>query len=297
MRHYWIVPTGVLIALLIAGFFVGWIQLLLAPDTYGVIFTRAHGLEKSVVRPEGITWRWERIIPGALTLYRFPLTAQSMNLSISGILPSGDVYAALTPEHPDFSFQLHLSGLYRLKPEALPGLTDTVRLRPDGLSDLYATWSEQMRSKATEIALGAEVAAAPAASGTGLPDVTGGIAELIAAQLPRSFPHLEFVSLAATVVRVPDVALYAQLRNTYLGMAAARESTMKNEAARLAVQEVQQKAAEERQERNLAILGKYGELLDKHPALIKFLFLTTAKSFSPQDLQNLDLLDRLNRLE
>jgi hypothetical protein len=303
MRRYWFIPAGIVLALAIACFFVGWMQLSLAPDTYGVVFTRAHGFEKSSIHPEGITWRWERLIPGALTLYQFPLKAQKAAISVSGTLPSGEVYANLAPEKPDFSFQIDLTILYRLRPEALPGLAETTRLRPDGLSDLYQTLIEQMKSKAVDISLAAAQSSSPSSSASAELEIGSATVSLTAmaarieSELPKDFEHLEFVSLAATVVRMPDFVLYQKLRATYLEMAAAREATLKTAAARLATQQEEQKLVEQKQQQTLSILEKYGELLDKHPALIKFLFLATSKSFSAQDLQNLDILDKLINLE
>jgi hypothetical protein len=58
-----------------------------------------------------------------------------------------------------------------------------------------------------------------------------------------------------------------------------------------------QSAAEKRHERTIAVLEKYGVLLDKHPSLVKFLFLASVKNFSALDLQSLDIMGKLDGLE
>jgi hypothetical protein len=247
-------------------------------------------------RPEGFTWRWERLVPGALTLYRFPLKTQKADLTIQGYLPSGEVYSSLAPEKPGFSFEIGLSVLYRLRPETLAGLAESARLRPEGLADLYDTLIQEMKGAALESALTAAGAQASAGTGTSLPSTTD-IVSGIAREFPRRFSHVEFVSLTPTVNRMPDFALYQMLRNTYLQVAAAREDTLKTAAVRLANQEAEQKSLQQKQEQTLSLLEKYGQLLDKYPVLIKFLFLTATKGFSTQDLQTLDLLDKLGGLE
>jgi hypothetical protein len=298
MRRYWFIPAAIVLILAVAFFFVGWVQLSLAPDTYGVIFTKTQGFERTIVNPQGITWRWERLIPGALTLYRFPLNAQSVEIPVTGSLPSGEVYAALAPEKPDFTFEVRLSLTYVIKPEILPGLAESSRFRPDGLSDLYRTLVQEISAKVASLALDAPVAPSEKSSEAvpGAQNISG-LAERIQTELPKSFAHVEFLSITTNVVRVPDVALYQRLRETYLSVAAVREESLRSAAGRLAAQEAAQEAAEKKHERTISVLEKYGALLDKHPALIKFLFLASAKSISALDLQSLDILGKLDQLE
>jgi hypothetical protein len=292
MKRFWIIPAAIVLVIAIACFFVGWLQLSLSPDTYGVVFTKSHGFEKNVVDSRGITWRWERLIPGALTLYAFRLSARSVEIPVSGSLPSGDVYAQMAAEKPDFSFEMRLALSYRLRPEILPGLAETSRLRPDGLEDFYRTFVQEAASKASAIMLESPVSADQAERGA-----MEGLTERLETELPKSFAHIEFLSIQATSVRVPDIALYLKLRDTYLKVSDARQEVLRTTASKLAAQEAEQAAAEKRHERTIAILEKYGELLDKHPALIKLLFLSSSKNFSALDLQSLDIMGKLDELQ
>ena len=295
MRRYWFIPAAIILILAVVCFFVGWVQLSLAPDTFGVVFTRIQGFERTVVNPEGITWRWEKLIPGALTLYRFPLKAQSVEIPVTGTLPSGEAYAALAPEEPDFTFEIHISILYRLKPEILPGLADTSRLRPEALPDLYKTLEQEISAKAASLVLESSGTDSGPEAGPG--QEIPAFADRIKTDLPKSFEHVEFLSVTANIVRLPDIALYQQLRGTYLRVAAAREESLASSAARLAVQEADQNAAEKRHDRTITVLEKYGVLLDKHPSLVKLLFLASVKNFTALDLQSLDILGKLDELE
>jgi hypothetical protein len=290
---------GIILALAIIGFFVGWVQLALASDTFGVVFTRTHGFEEAAIPPQGFSWRWERLVPGALTLYRFPLKAQSMDLTIKGSLPSGETYATVTAEKPDFSFEISLSVSFRLRPAALPKLADSTHLRPEGIAEYYKVLTQGMQSRALSIALAAPITGGES-NASGNPEAIAPFANsdvfsrLITSELPGFFPEIEFLSLAPFAVRIPDLALYERLRSVYLNVVTARENALKASAARLVTQEADQQSTRLKQEQTLASLEKYGELLDKHPGLIKLLFLTTSKGFTAQDLQTLDLLDKLN---
>lgn len=282
MKRYWFIPAGIVFALAIACLFVGWVQLSLPPDAYGVVFTRARGFEKAVISPQGFTWRWDKLVPGAFTLYSFALTPQSINATVSAELPSGSVYASVAPEKPDFTVQMRLSALFRLAPEALPGLAENAHLRPDGLVDFYHALSAQIQSTAIDLALSGDTS-------------PGALAHTVEAGIPNRFPQLVFESVSAAVVHEPDMALYERLKQTYLAMAAARASSLASAAGRLAGQEEQAKAADQKQQQNLSLLEQYGQLLDKHPSLIKFLFLVLGKG--SVDMQSLDLLDKLKQLE
>jgi hypothetical protein len=269
MRRYWFIPAAILLIIAAACFLLGWVQLRFSPNSYGVAFTRAHGFEREVVRPQGITWRWERLVPGLLTLYVFPLDAQSVEIPVTGSLPSGETYSALSAEKPDFTFELRLSLLYSLKPDVLPGLADTSRLRPDSLSGMYSMLAQEIASKAAALSL----AAPTAASGGGAEETSGArsieaLTARIESEIPKAFPHIQFHSITAVVVHAPDTLLYERLRETYLRVTAAREETLKSAAVRLAAQEADLAAAEKRHQRTVTVLEKYGELLDKHPSLI-----------------------------
>ena len=285
MRRYWYVPAAVLLVLLVAAFLAGWLQLALPPDACGVIYTRTRGFDPEVVRPRGFTWRWQRLLPKALVLYQFDLPPRLAELPVSGSLASGAVYASLVPERPDFSYELHVAVRYRVRPEALPRLADRDGLRPEGLADWYRTADADLVRQVTETALDSAAA-----------DATGVAADLVA-RLPGRVPDLELLDIAPTVIRMPDRELYERLRTSYLAAFTARESALAAAAGRLAVLEAAALIDEQRHERSIAMLDRYGELLDRHPALIQFLFLTTSGKLTADDLRTLDLLGHIPPLE
>jgi hypothetical protein len=271
--------------LIVVAFLVGWLQLALPPDTFAVIYTRNRGFDPVVVRPEGFTWRWQRLVPKTLVLHPFTLSPRLAELPISGTLASGSVYASLVPERPDFSYELHVTIRYRVLPDALPRLAEKDGLRPEGLSDWYRTADAILLRQATEAALASEAA-----------DATGAAADLVAS-LPDRVPDLELLDVAPTVIRMPDRELYTRLRSVYLTSLGARESALVAAAGRLAVLEAEARIDEQKHERSIAVLDHYGKLLDEHPGLIQFLFLTTSGKLTTDDLRNLDLLDHLAPVE
>ena len=206
-------------------------------------------------------------------------------LPVSGALASGAVYAALVPEKPDFSYELHVTVRYRVRPESLPRLAELDGLRPEGLAEWYRTADADLARQSTETALASSAS-----------DASGVAADLVEG-LPARVPDLELLDVAPTVIRMPDRELYARLRVAYLASLAAREAALVAAAGRLAVLEAEARIDEQRHERAIAVLDRYGEMLDRHPNLIQFLFLTTSGRLTTDDLRTLDLLDHLAPLE
>ncbi|HVP19979.1 MAG TPA: hypothetical protein VMU36_13385 [Spirochaetia bacterium] len=292
MRSYLYIPAAVLLVLVLVGFFAGWAQLSLGPDTWAVVFTKSRGFEKEVIGPSGFTWRWERLVPHAITLYRITVSTERAEVDVRTNLPSAEAYSALMPERPDFSIEMKLSALYRIRPEALPELVANEGLRQENIGDWYDQVNAEIQRRAAELALGA---AHQDLSGDAA-DASSFSAELVK-KLPSGFPHLQFVTISPVIVKMPDELLYGKLRSAYLKLVDEKERAMSALVPRQAAEDVVLNSARDRQEAALAALNRYGELLAKYPSLIKFLFLATSQKMTSKDLQTLDFLDKLNRLE
>jgi len=297
MRHYWYIPAAVLLVLAVVGFFAGWVQLSLGPDTWAVVFTTTRWFASTVINPSGFTWRWERLVPHGLTLYRITLTSEKTDLDIHAALPSADAYSALMPEKPDFSVDMKLSAIYRIRPEALPALVGQEGLRQENLGDWYEQMNAELARRATELAMSAQTAGAEGPGAQGQSMDAAQLAARLAKSLPGDFPRVQFASLSPVISKMPDAVLYAKLRSAYLGIVDEREKAYQALAPRQAQDEAAQRSALQKQEASIAILTRYGELLKKYPELIKFLFISSSQKLTARDLQTLDLLDKLSPLE
>ena len=288
MRRHWYILAAILLVLLVVGFLACWVQLSLGPDTWAVVASRSGTVESAVVAPGGFTWRIGRLVPGLLTVHRFTLAVQRVDQTIAASLPSGPAYSSLAGQPADFSFEIRLSVRYRIHPSALPDLVRTGGLRPDNLADWYDGVNAEMPRHTRDIAMD-----------TGRPADGPGdtLASAITTLLPDRFPYLELLTVTPVVVKAPDFDLYRALKASGLRVIAAREDSMKALAPRIAAEEAAEQASVRRHEASIAVLEKYGELLGKYPALIKFLFLTTTRSFSAKDLQGMDVLKALDALD
>lgn len=292
MRNFWYIPTAVLVVLAIVVFFAGWLQLSLGPDTWGVVFIASRGFERTAVDPAGFSWRWQRLLPRSLTLYRIPLGIMKADLAVKAALPSAEAYSSLVSDRPDFSLQATVSVLYRIRPEALPALVEKDSLRQETLASWHQLLQADIQRQATELAL----SIAGGGSGGNLADA-GGFANAVARGLPSRFPQVQFISVVPVVVRMPDPDLYLKLKAAYLHMVEQKDTALSAMAPRLAAEEAAQRIALQRQEASIALLTRYGELFHRYPSLLKFLFLITAEKLTPKTLLELDFLDKLPVVE
>jgi len=294
MRNFWYIPAAVLVVLALVGFFAGWLQLSLGPDTWGVVFIASRGFERRAVDPAGFSWRWQRLLPRSLTLYRIPLGIVKADLTVKATLPSGEAYSSLVSDRPDFSIQATVSVLYRIRPESLPALVEKGGLRQETLTSWHQLLQSDIQRQATELAL--RIAGGAAGSGGDLADARG-LADTMARELPGRFPQIQFISVVPVVVHMPDPDLYLKLKGAYLHMVDKKDAALSAMAPRLAADEAARRSVLQRHEASIVLLTRYGELFDRYPSLIKFLILARGEKLTPRALLELDLLDKLPLVE
>jgi hypothetical protein len=262
--------------LIVAGgvcFYIGWIQIDLPPGSYTVVHTRTGGYESELVRSGQFAWRWERLIPDNLTLYSFVTDPVSIDLpSISGILPSGEVFAAAMEGTPDFSFEVALTITISVQPDSLPQLVAEEGLVPADMGD----WLERRAMEASSLATAA-ILADPAAY------LEQGGTERLARQIQdtAAMQNLVVEGVIPRTIRVPDPALYAAARDSYLAMARAQQDQE--------IDVIRQQAS------NLRVLEEYGKLLNQYPVLLQYLYIRELKGAGTEGA-DIDILDILRAL-
>ena len=190
-----------ILALTATTFLFGWVELVLPPGTYGVVFTKSGGWDEKVIPSGGITWRWERLIPTNMTLYRFDQTSHEVRHRFTNSLPSADVYATeLGLDIDEFSYDLGILILLRLRADHLPGLAATQDIRPDTLH----AWYDQVPSDAGSVAQSALLSS----KATELMMDFRSLEEIVRQQIERQHPNLEVLKVALTPYAIPDYDLY-----------------------------------------------------------------------------------------
>jgi len=256
-------PAGGVIATLLvliaaaAAFFFGWMQFRLDEGEYAVVYRKSHGYETELVRNEDFKWRWEALLPTYLTLHKFKLTPQSVDITQKGVLPSGRIYNEIVDDSLDFSWEIEAKINYRINPDSLLPL---VKSGFDDLDSFYSDYEIKLNSAVPDIINQVMI------NNPNEETVIG--QNWFSESMKNSVIDERIDIVEASLIRwkYPDMTLYAEARRLTLETMRERQavvSEVENIAARL----------ESTQEVRLSLLKGYGEILDEYPLLIDFLSL------------------------
>ena len=246
-----------ILALAAAAFLVGWLELSLPAGTYGVAFTKSGGWDEEVIAPGGITWRWERLIPTNMTLHLFDLTPHAVSLRMTAHLPSAELYAAeVDIDADEFSYDLGIVILLRLRTDHLPGLVAKEGLRPETLS----AWYEQATSGGGDTATAALLSNEAAV----LVMDPQPLEEIVRRRLEQQHPELEIIDVELTPFSIPDRDLYLLAKTAVAARLDAQQRARSVVAADLALMREQAR-------QHAASLRELGRTLAEFPELIDLL--------------------------
>ena len=252
-------------------FVAGWIQILLPPATYGVLFSKTGGYDSRVMQPGVFVWRWERVIPNNVTLFLFEVQPHSIASPLSGELPSADAVASMLPGAAgaaDFRYQATVSVTFAVRPEALPDLVSEEGLTPEDLTH----WTGMKGSAVGRAALALLQQRAQAAALTDLAALEAEILKPLAAE----FPELQVLGVRFSDLRLPDIEIYERGRRAYLELMDAQHEARRAAVIELAHERERGLAAQETRRAALQVLREYGAVLQEYPVLIQFLALQNA---------------------
>jgi hypothetical protein len=276
-----------LIVLLVLGgvvFYFGWVQFRLPADACAVIFTRTGGFDTRVTMPGTFSWRWERLLPGNLTVYRYSLAPHRARVEVRQTLPSAELYSAVLPDKPDFSIRAVADLEFALRPESLPGLLREESLYPEGIPEYYRHEADALGAALVELAAGAAQ-----------PPIGGEPA--FRSELAKRFPHLDIRRLELRELQQPDSGLYELARQSYRSLVASRDRAREAAESALAGERAREALARERESASLQSLAAYGELLNKYPVLLKAMYVQNLSGRELATVPGFDLDRVLSGLE
>ena len=266
MKNFFIT---LLILIILGGvvFYFGWVQFQIPPDSVGVLFTKTGGFEETPVMPGTFVWRWERLLPTNMTIYTFPLKKQQTEITVSGSLPSADLYATVLPGEPDFNYTVTVSLLYSIDPADLPRLLEKQLPGSDLLPQLVTVLEESGSAVLTKYMYRAVT------ENRHILD----FGEDIESYFVKEFPYLTFHAVNPIILDLPDIGLYREAKTQYVSLMRQQNDILQRETAQAATIK---KISEER----LDVLRQYGALLTDFPIILDYLALRLDQDFLFQSL-------------
>jgi len=262
-----LVTVIILLLLAGAGFFFGWAQMGVPPDAYGLIRSKSHGVDTSLVKPGEFRWVWYKLIPTNAQTAVFRLNPISREISAMGTLPTAETYAAFAGIQGDYAWELRASLGFGLSPEALIPLVaahniDTQEELDRHMNDIAAQIEAFMQNRmnySEEFALQIEAML----KNNGNPELEQ--------EILRRFPQISDFSLVIKSAKLPDFNLYKVTRGLYEEFIARQREFIASELSDRALNRVETYNRFEELER-------YGVLLTKYPVLLDFLALENSRN-------------------
>jgi hypothetical protein len=250
---------NLLIIVITAGavFWYGWVQFKIEENEVAVVHTKTGGYESEVLRSGEFAWRWEALFPTNLTLHTVKLENQKANISIQGMLPSGDQYAKIAGEGFSFSWRLTADIDYGLNPERIPEMISSGSLTADP-GALYAEFESGVKNHLRKL-ISDELSSGSGALVKGrLP----GLEDKISSGAAASDPRFTVFAVNITELDYPDLVLYEQARRLTVQLMASRNEV---------ITDVESRAIRRDDEQNnrLDLLRQYGEVLTEYPVLLE----------------------------
>ena len=256
-----------LFILLILGgvvFFFGWAQFKVPPGSYGIVNSKTHGVDSRVIRPGEFRWIWYKLIPTNVIITVFNLDTVNHSINVNNSLPSGSSYASFAGISADFSWELGASISFILDPEQLAVLAAQHNFGSQEALDAY----ERDLAQQIEVFIIRQLFVNE--DSQRLEGILSGSGAEIEQEVQRQFPQIKDFSFVVKKIRLPDFALYRQVRVLYEDFIAKQREFVSEALSRRAEAHIETQL-------HFSDLERYGQLLEKFPVLIEYLALEKGK--------------------
>ena len=254
-------------------FFAGWIQILLPPNTYAVMFSKTNGYETSVIEPGTFAWRWQRLIPTNVTLELYPLKPYSSHVILEGELPSGKDIANLLANGSRFEFHIEFDIIFSIDPAIIPYLAKVKGITSDNLSE----WQQQKSMEISQylhkmlIANCALFECQNRMENFSNVIFEQEINELILTAASQAFQELNIININITKLELPDIEVYQQSRDLYFQLLDQQMQSRLKAVKDMSIERESNSIMYQKQKDNLDLLRNYGSLFEEFPILLKLL--------------------------
>lgn len=203
-----------LFLLIISGtiFTLGWIQYRVKPDCCGIVISKLHGVSKTPVKPGEFYWNWEFLLPTNAKLQEFSVTPVNLTKTVTGTLPSGDLYSSIYNINNGFDYKFSYSMSLSCSPEQIAELYRQNKITDNGTLSEFLKLAGDTIAQATTAFYLKKLAENPTFTIESLrrDDLLKEI------KVYREIPEIDVYLLSVTESRVPDFDLYTRLKNRYI---------------------------------------------------------------------------------
>lgn len=244
-----------------AVFFIGWGQFAVPAGSYGVMVSKTSGISQKTIVPGEFCWFWERLLPTNTSMRIFSIIPVTRTTTISGELPSADIYSPMLEGSPNFSYKFSVQTELMMKSNYLPNFVRRTDAKENEQLQEYLNQQgdliaqeviQYILSKSLDNANNLMLLA------TDTEELKTGI------NADSKFKDLEISNITVKTAQMPDTELYNIAKASY----AEFQAKVKQSLAELTKNQSTITANDYLQIERFA---RWGKILQEYPILIDFL--------------------------
>ena len=254
---------SLLLIIIFAGaiFFIGWGQFAVPAGSYGVMVSKTSGISQKTIIPGEFCWFWERLLPTNTSMRIFSIIPVTRTTTISGELPSADIYSPMLEGSPNFSYKFSVQTELMMKSNYLPNFVRRTDAKENEQLQEYLNQQgdliaqeviQYILSKSLDNANNLMLLA------TNTEELKAGI------NAESKFKDLEISNITVKTAQMPDTELYNIAKASY----AEFQAKVKQSLAELTKNQSTITANDYLQIERFA---RWGKILQEYPILIDFL--------------------------
>lgn len=254
---------SLLLIIIFAGavFFIGWGQFAVPAGSYGVMVSKTSGISQKTIVPGEFCWFWERLLPTNTSMRIFSIIPVTRTTTISGELPSADIYSPMLEGSPNFSYKFSVQTELMMKSNYLPNFVRRTDAKENEQLQEYLNQQgdliaqeviQYILSKSLDNANNLMLLA------TDTEELKAGI------NAESKFKDLEISNITVKTAQMPDTELYNIAKASY----AEFQAKVKQSLAELTKNQSTITANDYLQIERFA---RWGKILQEYPILIDFL--------------------------
>ncbi len=243
-----------------AVFYFGLVGLKLPAGCQAVMLTKTNGVDKNIIKGHGITWRWQALLPTNVTLVKLPEKSVMFNKSVSGFLPSANVYASFIKGECDFEYNVSFDITLSLKDD---GIINAVEQR-----FIYdsSEFDQILDDYAEKVCNTAALYIIENSSGTVLPVLELSKNKTIVPYLQKALPSdlINIDDISIKQIKLPDVELYNTAKKSFNEFQILVDEELAKQASVQAARILEDN-------RGVNRISKLGQALQQYPELTDIL--------------------------
>ena len=263
-----VISLILIIVCALAVFFIGWVEFRVPAGKCGVMVSKTGGVYRRAIRSGHFDWRWECLLPTNVRIRTFKIEPLAFTKTVSGALPSAELYSNLLEGKPDFSYRFSLSLTMNISAESLPAFVKRSGAAEQNELEQYVSGeAENLAHAVAHFVLDTALKNPSSVIAASFSDT-----ELLEhVRSDQRFSKFEIASVHINELHVPDTGLYNIAKSTYETYQEKLKATLEKTGGKQAAQAAADYLELER-------FSRLGRILSEYPLLIQFLSVSSGKN-------------------